>query len=70
MGYEYGFSTAVNNDGDVIVESQHYHETVVQVEWPFGRRPVKRMRRIVERAKKRLAKKEEQLYAIKKEFIG
>ena len=67
--YDGGFTTEVLSDGDVKVTSKHFHEFVFQSSFPFvEHRPVKRMKRIVERAKKRLQKREDRLIEIKEEF--
>ena len=68
--YDGGFRAEVDKEGDVVVSSAHFRELVLS-DLPFpliGQRSVKKMRRIVERAKKRLQKQEDRLLAIKEEF--
>ena len=59
-----------DSDGGVRVTSQHFAERVTQERaFPLvGKRSVRVMRRIVERAKKRLQKQEQRLIEIKEEF--
>jgi len=68
--YDGGFTTNVDSDGGVRVTSQHFAERVTQERaFPLvGKRSVRVMRRIVERAKKRLQKQEQRLIEIKEEF--
>jgi len=66
-GYDKGFSVRVADDGTVKVESAHFSEYVWQ-QAAFHERSVKGMKKAVERAKKRLQKQEEKLWAIKEEF--
>lgn len=58
----------------VYVYSEHYEETVWVENFPFGRRPPARVARMVERAAKRLLRKEGQRIetqaALKEKGIG
>jgi len=69
--YDKGFTTRVDSDGSVRVESQHFAETVSDEAlfvWPGRKRSLNAIARGVERAKKRLQKQEDRLLAVKAEF--
>lgn len=70
--YDKGFAVTVIGGGSVQVESEHFHEIVLNDHlFPLpGRKSVKGMVKGVERAKKYLQKKEDRLLAIQEAFNG